>query len=572
MHRSIRHLQRKQSVFFLAGLLVACGEAAEPSGAGGSTTGAAATGSRGGGGSGDSGGGTGGVGGAGGGGSGGCFTDVTAKPGTVITDRGAVTGALVGATYSYKNIPFAAPPVGDLRWKQPQPVACWSGERDATAWGNLCGQLDGNGLPIGSEDCLSLNVWTPGATPAKPLPVLVWIHGGGYTQGGAPAQSGKFRTYDGQHLSKEGNVVIVTINYRLGPLGFLAHPALSESASSPSSGNLGALDQIAALAWVKRNAAAFGGDAARVTIMGESVGGSSVCALVASPLAKGLFSGAIMQSGLCDAIPLATAEGFGAKVFAAAKCDTAPDPAACMRALSAQAVLTALPDPADIAGQLPQYGGVVDMKTLLGSPVAVIKSGAHNHVPFIVGNTSDETSRAVPASILTNADYVMAVKTRFGAMTSAILEHYPSSSYASPRAAYVAVTSDSRFICNSRRSLRALLAGQAEPAYRFVLTHALENGGPTIKVLGAWHAVDVLYLFNELNILAYMQSPGEAAICSTFGGDWSRFAATGDPSAAGGLQWSTYAMSDPYLQLDTAITMKSGYRTAKCDFWDSVLP
>lgn len=160
----------------------------------------------------------------------------------------------------------------------------------------------------------------------------------------------------------------------------------------------------------------------------------------------------------------------------------------------------------------------------------------------------------------------------FSGMASAVLGQYPSASYASPKAAYVAVTSDSRFICSTRRVARDLLAGQAEPAYRYMLTHALENGGATIKALGAWHAVDVLYLFNELNILAYMQSPDEAAICGAFGGDWSRFGATGDPNQAGGPQWPKYTMSDPYLQLDTTIAAKSGFRTAQCDFWDSVSP
>jgi para-nitrobenzyl esterase len=279
-----------------------------------------------------------------------------------------------------------------------------------------------------------------------------------------------------------------------------------------------------------------------------------------------------MESGLCDAIPLATAEAFGAKVFKAAKCDTAGDPAACMRALSTAQVLTALPDPADIAGQLPQYGGVVDLKALLGSPRAVIKSGAHNHVPFLLGNVSDETSRAVPSTIVTTADYVAAVNAKFGASAGAVLAHYPSASYASPKAAYVAVTSDSRFICSTRRVARDLLVGQSQPAYRFMLTHTLQNANAAIKALGAWHTVDVLYLFNELNILAYTPTPAEAAICSTFGADWSHFAATGNPSAAGGLQWTKYAMSDPYLELDTTIAMKSGYRTAQCDFWDSIVP
>jgi para-nitrobenzyl esterase len=550
-------------------LLVACGSSADPSGTGGSPTTSSTTtttGSAGGAGGGS----TSSTGGAGGGVE--CPTDVMAKPGTVITDRGAVTGALVGTTYAYKNIPFAAPPVGDLRWKLPKPVACWTNDRDATAWGNVCPQLDTKGDPTGVEDCLSLNVWTPKTAPAKPLPVMVWIHGGGFVQGGAPSSTAGVYIYDGQHLSETGNAVIVSINYRLGALGFLAHPAFSEGANAPSSGNLGNLDQIAALEWVQRNAAAFGGDPKRVTIMGESAGGASVCTLVASPRAKGLFSGAIMESGGCVASQLATAEDFGKSVFTATKCDTAPDPAACMRALTAAQVIQAVPVVVDIAGKLSGYGAVVDKQMLLDVPGAVIKSGAHNHVPFIVGNNSDETSRAVPASIVTEADYTAAVNASFGGLAAAVLAQYPAASYASPKAAFIAVTSDSRFICGGRRVLRNLLAGQKEPTYRYMLTHELQNVPPASKGQGAWHGVDVLYLFGKLNILGYVPSAGEKAISDAFGGYWTRFGAASDPNGAAAATWPEYTMSDPYLELDDTIVAKSGYRTAQCDFWDTLIP
>jgi len=400
----------------------------------------------------------------------------------------------------------------------------------------------------------------------------VWIHGGGFVQGGAPTASAGVYIYEGQHLSEAGNAIVVSVNYRLGALGFLAHPALSEGASAPSSGNLGNLDQIAALEWVQRNAAAFGGDAKRVTIMGESAGGASVCILVASPRAKGLFSGAIMQSGGCVASQLATAEDLGKKVFTAAKCDTAPDPAACMRALSAEAVITAVPVVINIAGKPSVYGAVVDKQMLLDVPGAVIKSGAHNHVPFIVGNNSDETSRAVPATIVTEADYAAAVKVSFGALADAVLAQYPAASYASPKAAYVAVTSDSKFICEGRRALRNLLAGQKEPTYRYMLTHELQNVQPASKGQGAWHGVDVLYLFGKLNALGYVPSAGENALSDAFGGYWSRFGAAADPNGAGAAMWPQYTMSDPYLELDDTIVAKSGYRTAQCDFWDTLLP
>src|SRR5499426_666533 len=216
---------------------------------------------------------------------------------TVRVDGGLISGSVVDGVRSYKGIPFAAPPVGELRWKAPQPVAGWEGVREVNDFGPDCPQapypqssLYYSAPRKQSEDCLYLNVWTA-AKAGEKRPVMVWIHGGALTRG-----SGATRAYDGTALAKKG-VVLVTINYRLGPLGYLAHPELTAESAHHASGNYGVLDQIAALQWVKKNIAAFGGDANRVTIFGESAGSWSVNALVASPLAKGLFHRAIGQSG-----------------------------------------------------------------------------------------------------------------------------------------------------------------------------------------------------------------------------------------------------------------------------------
>jgi len=505
--------------------------------------------------------------------SGECTSDVAPKPGTVITDRGAVTGALSGKTWSYKNVPFAAPPIGPLRWKPPVPATCWKGERDAKNWGTICPQLTGDGTgPIdGNEDCLQLNVWTPQDPPKSPLPVLFWIHGGGHQVGGAPQLTSGVRLYDGQSVVEKGNVIVVATNYRLGSLGFLAHPLLTAENADKSSGMYGHLDQVAALQWVQKNIAAFGGDPKRVMIAGESAGGVSVCSLIASPLAKGLFTSAVMQSGGCPGKTLADAETFGTKVFDAAKCQTAPDPLACMRALPFDQVVKALPVRVDVAGVGAGYSSVVDGYALKGVPIDVIASGAHNHVPWILGTNSDETSRTVPLKpAATDAEYQAAVKLLGGAIADAVLAEYPSSDYASPFAAYVALTSDAKFICHARKVARAAIKGQKEPVYRYVLSHTLDNA-PLLKVFGAWHGVDVLYLFDHVAIAGYTPSAGEKSLVDAFIGYWSRHATTGDPNAASAVAWPKYDATDPYLRLDTTIAADVGVRTKQCDFWDTIL-
>jgi para-nitrobenzyl esterase len=240
---------------------------------------------------------------AGAGGGGACTTDVMPGDGVVVTDHGAVRGVVSGDTYAYRGIPYAAPPVGPLRWRPPAPAACFDGVRDAAMFGARCPQTsdNGEGEVVGDEDCLQLNVVTPRAASAEPRPILFWIHGGGFQSGSSSNETFGVNIYDPQEVVERTGVIVVTINYRLGPLGWLAHPTLAAEDSHQSTGNYGHLDQIAALAWVKANARAFGGDPDRVTIYGESAGGASVCNLISSPLAAGLFSGAIMQSGGCDA-------------------------------------------------------------------------------------------------------------------------------------------------------------------------------------------------------------------------------------------------------------------------------
>jgi para-nitrobenzyl esterase len=436
----------------------------------------------------------------------------------------------------------------------------------------MCPQSDSTGTaPVtGDEDCLQLNVWTPEDAGATPLPVLFWIHGGGFTGGSAVEQQAGVALYDGQALAEKTHAVVVTTNYRVGVLGFLAHPALAGEADDGATGNYGLLDQIAALRFVQRNVRAFGGDPAHVTIAGESAGGESVCLLVASKLTSGLFQGAIMESGGCKANTLADAETYGAKVVQAAHCDTASDVPACLRAVPATDMVNALPVTIDVAGITGPYGGVIDQSFLAGAPSAVITSGAHQHVPMIVGSNSDETSRTVPIQQdATEAAYEAAVKALFGALAPAVLTHYPASNYASPWAAYVAVTSDAKFTCGARRIIRALRKGQTEPVFRYFFTHGLASA-PRNQALGAWHGIDVLFVFDHLALAGYVPSAGEQTLSDSIGAYWSSFAASATPSAASSPTWPPSDDADAYLELATPSQLGAGVRTEQCNFWDTL--
>ncbi|MEJ7730811.1 MAG: carboxylesterase family protein [Polyangiaceae bacterium] len=556
------------SALALAASSTGCGDDAadDTAGAGASSSGASGSGASGSGASS-----------SGGGGAGGsapsCPTDVEAEAGTAITELGAARATAAGATWAWKGIPFAAPPVGDLRWQPPAPAACFDGVLEAAAFGPVCPQFEGNGVGaiLGDEDCLTLNVWAPAEPAEAALPVMVWIHGGGHVQGSASAAAAGTDLYDAQRLVERTGVVVVTLQYRLGPLGWLAHPSLAAESEVGTTGMYGHLDQVAALEWVQRNIAAFGGDASRVTLFGESAGGVSVCTLLASPLAAGLFSGAIMQSGGCVAMPLEDAEDFGGEVFDDAGCGDAAEPAACMRGLSTADVLSAKPVVIDVAGALSGYGAVIDGHAVLDRPLDVIASGAHNAVPFLVGANSDETSRSTPLpQTATEAQYEAAVTTLLGALAAPALEQYPAADYASPWAAYVALTSDAKFICSARRAARAALEGQTEPVRLYHLSHGVE-GSPTLAPFGAWHGVDVLYLFDHLDIGGYTPTAAESAVSAAMIDRWASFAATGDPDASGATPaWPLYDLDDAYLGFDDPVIAGTGIRSAQCDFWDSL--
>jgi para-nitrobenzyl esterase len=511
------------------------------------------------------------------GGAGGCPSEVAPGPGVVATDIGPFTGARTGAGWSWKGIPYAAPPVGALRWKAPAPAACVPSGRDATAFGAVCPQaaqsaptMVGGGALVGSEDCLTLNVWAPdGATG---LPVMVFIHGGANVQG-----SGSLPAYEGTKLAAAGPAIVVTFNYRLGTLGYLMHPALAaESGSDGTSGNYGLLDQIAALDFVKRNIAAFGGDPARVMIFGESAGAVNVCALMAAPRAAGLFSAALMESGSCLLGPASQQQALVDRLLSATGCAGAADVASCLRARSVEELFAAVPLSGGILARATAFAPHVDGVVMPESPHDALAAGHAHRVPFVVGSNSDETALAVAQSmppIATAADYEARIRASFPAATAdAILARYPASAFPSPARAYATVTTDARFICQARLAARRAAAGLGAPVRRFFFTHAAQNAGPTVRALGAYHGLELAWVFGNFSAFAgYQPTAAEAALSTAIQGYWTRLAATSDPNGAGAPAWPLYdAASDATLVLDDPITAGGPIRPADCDFFDAL--
>jgi len=439
----------------------------------------------------------------------------------VAIDSGAVTGATVDGIGSFKGIPFAAPAVGAGRWSAPAPVAPWNAPRDATAYGPDCMQNPLPGIQPGSrpmsEDCLTLNVWTPKPVKGAKLPVMVWIHGGGFVGG-----SGTLPETDGGLLAKR-DVVIVSFNYRLGRFGFFAHPALGKD------GNWGLMDQIAALKWVQRNIAAFGGDPAKVTIFGESAGGESVSRLMASPLTKGLFARAIVASGggrdawptLADA--QAKGQVFGTRANAA--------DAAALRALPADKVLGTI---ALMSKEEDRYSGPITDGTIVPTAAdAIFAAGKQARIPYIIGSNDDELG-FIPAP--------------FRAMVNGPVEKGLGAAAATVKAAYA-----SEDEANRRMGGDVIFA---EPALAFGLSQA-RAGAPTFLYrfgyvaeaqrkpdLGAVHASDVAFQFGNL---APDATAADRAAAKLIGDYWTNFAKAGDPNGGGLPLWSRLDPAAPQL-------------------------
>ncbi|MYA17318.1 MAG: carboxylesterase family protein, partial [Gammaproteobacteria bacterium] len=483
----------------------------------------------------------------------------------VQLDSGLVQGEVVEGTtiQVFRGIPYAAPPVGDLRWREPATVASWEGVRAARQFSNICHQgpalaaMTQEALPTRSEDCLYLNVWTGAIGHEAKQPVMVWIHGGGLTLGW-----GHQRGYDGTHLASQG-VVLVSINYRLGALGFLAHPLLTEEAGV--SGNYGLKDQIAALEWVQRNIAAFGGDPDNVTIFGESAGGTSVHALIASSHAKGLVHRGIAQSPwvtgsnyalLDEALPTVGSASETGRQWVDTHFESI-DSAAKLRGLSAEDLFTA------------QEAGYAVAVTIDGDfmpdhAVNVYARGEQLDVPVIADTNTDEGTifmNLLPFN--TPEAFRAAMQEGFGDHAATILELYPVTDLGSLFGAKNQLITDTWFLQNTRN----MLAGMANVSSKGWQYH-FSRRAPQAPMLGAFHGMEIGYAFGNLQADAATE---DRALSEAMTRYWVQFATTGDPNVDGLPAWPAYdPETDQHLELGDEIGVGAGYRKDALDTLNAI--
>ncbi|HWB84956.1 MAG TPA: carboxylesterase family protein [Bryobacteraceae bacterium] len=455
--------------------------------------------------------------------------------GPVTIDSGVLVGVTTGSpgVRAFKGIPYATPPVGDLRWKPPQPAAHWAPYRNANRVGPVCEQLftksgsvffKGDFEPR-SEDCLYLNVWTPAKTASDRLPVMVWIYGGSFTHG-----SGTEAYYQGENFARKG-VILVTFNYRVGAFGFLALPELSRESGRGISGNYGLLDQVAALQWVHRNIAAFGGDPNRVTIFGQSAGAASVGYLIASPLAKGLFARAIGQSGLGagDFVPLANAEENGTEFVRSLGVHSLAE----LRTLPASKILEA-------GGR---FHRVIDGYFLTDDPLKILAAGRHNDGAVMVGSVGNEGYAAKPITV---AGFEQQARNTYGPMASEFLKVYAVTSDRQADQAQFTVARD-RLQAGSRTWARLENKAGQHKAYIYLFLHApaFPEGATYLEGsasrLGAYHSSELTYVWNSLQTrIGWPWKDYDRKLADIMNSYWSNFAATGDPNGKGLPVWPAY--------------------------------
>ncbi|MCM6778479.1 carboxylesterase family protein [Nocardia sp. CDC159] len=493
---------------------------------------------------------------------------------SVVTIRdGQVRGQVADDHRLFAGIPYAAAPVGERRWQPPAAPAAWSGQRDATTPGPQCPQTGSQDQPgwSQSEDCLSLNVWTPAAARERSrLPVLVWIHGGSFLTGSG-------RDYTPIGLVNAGNMVVVTINYRLGALGFLAHPALAHDGGQV--GNFGLLDQQAALRWVRDNIGAFGGDPAKVTLAGESAGAMSVCDHLASPASVGLFRAAVLQSGPCQvqadrATAIAASQDYAARLG----CDGEPAAvAACLRAVPVARLLDA---PLGFVGRGDDLvpGPVTGEALLPANPVEAIHGGQTAKVPVLIGFTHDEGTSFTADSYLKNPqtftadNYPNLLAGLVGPRAGEVAARYPLRVYPHPVLALSAVGTDRDFVCPILDMADGLAKAAPVYAYEFADAHAAvppEWSGLPFP-LGAAHALELPYLFDRVEGLPAPPTSDQRALSQQMIRYWAAFVNATDPAVGDQPAWPRYT-AQRALQFapgDTKVTTDAASEH-RCQFWNT---
>ncbi len=503
----------------------------------------------------------------------------------VTVDDGTLRGVAVDRAHAFRGIRYAAPPTGANRWRPPQPVEPWDGVRNAAFFDNPApqsreGRVGGSDGYLGDEDCLFLNVWTPAdRQPAEQLPVLFFVHGGGNLSGASSEaidslvdRTGGAGLYDGARLAATGDVVVVTINYRLGPLGYLALPALDaehQAAGGPAtSGNYAILDQIAALEWVQSNITAFGGDPERVMLFGQSAGARNTSVLLTSPLARGLFSRAAMHSGVATIRTRAEIDAYTDDLLTELGFDSsAPDLLDQLRAVDAQTL--AMSEAARPLG----FGNVtfsphIDGWVVDADPQTVINRGEHAKVPFMIGTTSEEYAHRF--ADVSDAAYEDMLVSMYGPqLAGQILEVYPLADFPSGRDALVAVVTDSNLTCTARRIAGWATENQDAGVYRYQFTRTMSS--PARLGDGAYHTSELLFLFQHFSTGHIEADADDLTVETAVRDTWVRMAATGSPDVPWHPYWSPYdPTTDPSMVLDADLELARGLRTQRCDFWDGL--
>lgn len=473
----------------------------------------------------------------------------------VKIDTGSLEGALNEGVRVFKGIPYAAPPVGDLRWKAPQPAAKWEGDRKALEFGPGCWQP--RNAPNLSEDCLYLNVYTTAKDAKAKLPVMFWIHGGAFV-------SGSGSIYRGEKLAQQG-VVLVTINYRLGPMGFFSHPLLSQESAKGVSGNYGLLDMIAALEWTKRNIASFGGDPKNVTVFGESAGAAAVHYLMSSPLSKGLFAKAIMESNP-SAPPrrhlrerwynVDPGEVVGERVAKELNAETLTS----LRAVEPKAVMAALQKPGvGPSGTLMPLEPVIDGYVVPGDLDDIFEKGRQHKVPLILGANSDEGNLAVAVSVKArDAQSFQQIVSQFYPRNAAeIAALYPASTPEQYIAGMRRLSGDRSFVTAARWI--AAQHAKVAPVYLYYFSYVASSIKG--KVPGAAHAAELPFVFQmPMAALGVPQfSPEDLKVAQAMSSMWAQFAKSGNPNAPGAQAWPAYKPeSDQYFEFGETLEAKKG--------------
>jgi para-nitrobenzyl esterase len=493
-----------------------------------------------------------------------CLASVAAAQ-QALTESGTIFGVRESQLSVYKGVPFAVPPVGDLRWRPPAHVAPWTGIRKADTFAPACMQvgvsMPGETPPAVSEDCLYLNIWTPAKTVQEQLPVIVWIHGGGYKNGSA-----SMPLYWGDRLAHKG-VVVVTIAYRLGPLGFLAHPELTRESAHRSSGNYGLLDQIAALEWIQSNIAAFGGDPKCVTIAGQSSGAISVSILMASPRARGLFQRANGESGglfeplqLAPGYLLVNAERDGEKFAVSLGVASLQE----LRRLPAAALLSGKAD--DVSHP------VVEPYVLPVTPYEAFASAQQNDVPLLIGSNAEEARALVDVTHVKAATFDSDLEHSFGPLPPAIAAAYPHGTDEEARQARLDLERDLRFGWDMWAWARLQAGTGRNQVYYYLFRQQPPFPvGSVYEGWGASHFAELWYVFDHLDQAPWRWSTADRKVADEISSYWVNVAKWGNPNGPGLPPWPAFANADSkVLYLGDPITVGGVANIKSLNVFDAV--